>query len=196
VPVAAKRTYGPFKSHGMEDLIAQLEGVVYAYETPYVMNAITIVANMSLPTGSPRKIPVTGLGSVSFLLGFTASRTKPDWYYFTSFGALLPTMYKNIKWGKSFLYEFGLSKNIAYKPDEWIFNWMVELDGFYTQSTKISGITNPDSGGNTVLFGPSLWFSTQRFIIQAGISAVVAQHLFGVQLRDTYFASMYVGWKF
>lgn len=192
--VAAKFKIGIFESSGLEDLLVQLEGLVYAQETTSKVNEITFVANMTFPTGSVFKIPPTGFGSPTFFLGFTASHTQTDWYFFTAYAALLTTRYKGIKFGNQFLYQFGLSKNIAYKMDGWIFNWMIELDGFYRQRTKVCGIVDVNSGGNTVILGPSLWFSTQRLILQLGISVVISEHLFGIQPRDSYFIAANVVW--
>ena len=196
IPVAVKFKFENFVSHGLEDISLQLEGVVYEYNALTKADQITFVAYMSLPTGSLSKIPSTGYGSPTFFLGFTANHMACDWYYFLSSGVLLTTPHKKIKFGNQFLYECGLSRNICYKVDRFIFNWMIELDGVYRQRSKFAGVTDANSGGNDLYFGPSLWFSSQRFIVQGGISWIVAQHLFGTQLKDTYFASVYLGWKF
>lgn len=195
-PIATKFKYDSFKSHGLEDFIAQLEGVIFAHETPCTVNEITLVGNIGFPTGSSSKQPPTGFGAVSFFLGFTISRTKPDWYYFTSMGGILPTSHHQTKFGKWFLYQFGVSKNIAYRSDAWILNWMIELDGWYRQRNRMRGAIDLNSGGNLIVLGPSLWFSTQKLILQGGISAAITDHNFGVQFKDRYFAAFNIGWKF
>jgi hypothetical protein len=194
--VATKFQYGSSESRGLEDLIAQLEVALYEHDTPYTLGQVTLVGNIGLPTGSATKIPSTGFGAVSYFFGFTANYMKTDWYYFTAMGAVLPTSHHHIKFGKEFLYQFGISKNIAYKADKWVFNWMIELDGFYRQGTILLTADNVDNGGNVVVLGPSLWFSTQRLILQGGISAVVSQHLFGDQFKEKYYAAFDIGWKF
>ena len=73
---------------------------------------------------------------------------------------------------------------------------MIEFNGAYTQQTKINNVRDPNSGGNTFFIGPSLWFSTEHFIIQSGIAFPLSQHLFGKQEKNTYFLSGYIGWKF
>jgi hypothetical protein len=196
LPVAAKFVHEDARSHGVSDLTVQLEQVVYAAETRTSINEITAVGNMSFPTGSFSKTPSTGFGSPTFFLGVTLSRSKPDWYYFSSFGGLITTMYKNNKIGNLFLYQFGVGRNIAYKTDGWILNWMVELDGTYKQRDKVCGLINCDSGSNTVILGPSIFFSTRRFEMDGGIAAVIDQHLFGRETRDRWLASYYAGWKF
>jgi len=196
LPVAVKFKQKQFVSRGLSDLIIQLEGVTYIHETTKMVNEITFVGNMSFPTGSFTKNPPTGTGSPRFFLGFTASHSEKAWYYFTSLGGIITTFHKNTKIGNQFLYQFGLGRNIAYKTDAWILNWLIELEGIFGQRSEAAGIIDRNSGGNTLLLGPSLWFSTQRFIIQGGILAVVSDRPFGIQVKNQYLAAAYVGWTF
>lgn len=196
VPIAVKFRYEDALSRGLTDVIVQLEGVVYIHETTTTVNEITAVGNITLPTGSFNTDPEKSFGSPTFFLGFTASHSAQKWYYFTSMGGQITTVHKNTKIGNRFLYQFGLGRNIAYKEDKWILNWLVELNGIYEQYTRIAEVKQRSSGGNTLLLGPSLWFSTEKLIIQGGISAVVAEHLFGNQLKNTYLLSAYAGWTF
>lgn len=194
--IAEKFKYQNTKSDGVGDLVVQLEQVLYAKETPTSVNVVTIVGNITLPTGSASKNPPAGFGSPAFFIGATVDRTTTDWYYFTSWGGLITTMNKQNKPGNTLFYQFGVSKNIAYRTDGWILNWMVEFDGLYRQRNKIGNSIDPNTGGNSILVGPSLSFATRRFELHGGVEAVVAQHLFGRQSRDHYFAAAYVGWKF
>jgi hypothetical protein len=196
LPIAAHFTIQDLSSHGVEDFLIQLEYAAYKKATSTTINQITLVANMGFPTGSPFKVPPTGFGAVSFFLGFTASHIASDWYYFTSGSATLTTTHNNTKFGDQFLYQWGLSRNIWYKADKWIFNWMIELDGIYKQRNKVLGAIDPDSGGNELILGPSLWLSTQHIILQLGISGVIARHLFGNQPKDLYYLAANIGWKF
>lgn len=196
LPIAVKLKHEDTKSHGVGDLVVQLEQIMYAEETPTSVNEVTVVGNITLPTGSAIKNPPTGLGSPSFFLGVTLSRSKTDWYYFTSLGGHITTFHKHNKEGNTFLYQFGVGRNIAYKTDGWILNWMIELDGTYRQRTIVSEVIDCNSGGNTLILGPSIFFSTRRFEMDGGIAAVVAQHLFGSQTKERYLAAFYAGWKF
>jgi hypothetical protein len=196
VPVAVKFRSEEFTSRGLADLIVQLEGIVYINEVALVVNEITLVGNMTFPTGSAKKDPAIGFGSPTFFVGVTASHTGVDWYYFTSLGEQITTIHKGTKFGNQFLYQFGLSRNIVYKTDKWLFNWEIELNGVYRQRNKVSGMLDCNSGGNTLFLGPSLWFATQRFIVSGGISAVITEHLFGNQHKTNYLAAAFVGWKF
>ncbi|HEX4069309.1 MAG TPA: hypothetical protein VHX42_04380 [Candidatus Babeliales bacterium] len=196
VPIAAKFQEEQYTSHDFEDLIVELEGIIYLSETSTSVNMISLLGDIAFPTGSTSKTPATGLGSPHFFLGVTLSRTQLDWYYFTCWGGIMTTTHHHSKIGNSLLYQFGVGRNIAYRSDRWLLNWMIELDGTYEQRDKICGVVDCNSGGNTLFLGPSIFFSTQRFEMDIGIQGVVAQHLFGVQSRDSYFAEAYFGWKF
>lgn len=184
------------KSRGPEDFFAQLEYVVWSKETKITVDQITLVHNITFPTGSPYKIPPTGFGAPSFFLGFTASHTATDWYYFGSAGSILTTSHRSTKFGKQVLYQLGLSKNIWYESNKYTFNWIIELDGLYKQRNKILGVIDKNSGGNQIFLGPSLWFSTKKLIVQGGISWVIYQHLFGKQNKDIVYVAFNFGWKF
>lgn len=184
-------------SSGSSDLLLQFEYAYYINQKEKWTNELTIVASIILPTGNECKTPPTGLGSPNFFLGLTASHLSIEWYFYASGGAFFATPYNNnTKVGNRFLYECGLGKNIAYSEDNWMFMWMVELAGVYAQKSKIRGMINNDSGSNRILLGPSLWFSTQRIIIQGGIAPVILHHRSGEQSKTSFFAGISVCGKF
>lgn len=196
VPIAAQYIQDDTKSAGFGDVQVQFEQVLYDYNSLRSAAQITMVANIGLPTGSASKTPATGFGSPTFLLGCTANYTTIDWYPFVSSGVLLTTSHRGTKFGNQFLYQCGLGKNIASVTNAWIFNCMIELDGTYRQKDRVAGKVDQNSGGNVLLLGPSLWFSTQHASVQAGISWIISQHLFGMQHKENYYAAVGLGWKF
>ena len=130
-------------------------------------------------------------------MGLTASHLATEWYYYASPAVLLTTKHdNNTKFGNQVIYQAGFGKNIAYSPDNWIFMWMIELSGLYAQKRRIDGIIDQNSGGNVVFLGPSLWFSTERLIVQGGIAPVIYEHLFGDQPKDFVYITFNFGWKF
>lgn len=196
-PTAVSYKQGDHHSSGSSDLVVQLEYAFHETQTKVATNELTVVASVFLPTGNECKIPPTGLGSPSFFLGVTASHLATEWYCYTSYGVSLRTQRDdNTKIGKRFIYEAGFGKNIAYSPDKWMLMWMVEIVGIYDQKSKINGITDENSGSNQILIGPSLWFSSQRFLIQGGIAPVVSQHFFGVQPKSSFFAGFSASYRF
>lgn len=201
IPVAAKYKEDNLTFHGLQDILMQLEYAFYDHIREATTNQISIVVNATLPTGdssfqSFHPKTFSNYGSPTFFIGFTADHFSPTWYSFISAGARIPTKNENVTIGKQFLYQCGISHNITALADAYIFNWLIEFDGTYKQKNKNFGITDPNSGGNQILLGPSLWLSTPHFSLQAGISAVIYQYLYGKQNKDTYFLSIEAGYKF
>ncbi len=195
-PYTIKQQLDHHCSQGIEDLLVQTEYILYAKYHKNSIDVITLVTGLRFSNGNYLKIPPTGFGSSSFFLGLTASHTATDWYYYASSGAILTTNHFNTKFGNQFLYQLGLSKNIWYKKEKFIFNWMIEFDGTYSQKDKIAGKINLNTGGNEILLGASLFFSTQKIAIHGGISWFIYQHLFGDQKKDKYYASINFSYKF
>ena len=197
LPIAAKSKQNNQVSKGVEDLLIQFEYALYEKDKETATNQITFVTNMTFPTASICKQLPTTYGGPSFFLGLTASHMGLHWYPFAAAGAIITTPNNGIRQGNQFLYECGLSKNISYAANSWIFNWMVEMHGLYKQRNTVAGNIDQNSGENEILFGPSLWFSTQSFIVQGGIAWSVYYKLFGNQKnKDNYYIAIDIGWKF
>ncbi len=196
VPIAASYKEDKNHSSGLEDIFLQLEYAFYTNKTSSFVDQATLVTNATIPTGSTKKQPPTGFGSSSFLLGATFNRTYTDWFAFTSPGVVLTTSHDRTKFGNQFLYQLGGGRNILNIDSEWIFAWMVEVDGQYTEKDKIMSITDPNSGGNVVYVTPSLWVSSKKLIVQLGFGLPATQHLFGDQKRNNYLLTLNVGWTF
>ncbi len=185
-----------YRSSGAGDIAVQFEHAFYAHHTPTFTNQFTFVTSMYFPSGRSDKNPSTGFGSPSFFLGVTAEHLATEWYYYTSYGALLTTQHDHSKAGNQFSYQAGIGKNIAYRPEKWILTLMVEMNGLYEQQEKVDCIKDENSGFNRVLIGPTLWFSTQRFFIEAGGYFVAVEHLFGKQPKSSAFFLIDMGFRF
>lgn len=201
LPILAKMHQNDMTFHGVQDILMQLEWAFYDKTTIDTTHQMSIVGNVTLPTGGDASATFSPIahgsfGAPTFFIGLTADYFNPRWYPFVSAGAKLTTTNQRSQAGNQFLYQCGLSRNICYKADGYIFNWMVEFDGIYKRRNITSGVIDVNSGGNQILLGPSLWFSTPHFSIQGGISWFVYQHLFGEQKKDTYYISIDVGYKF
>lgn len=118
-------------------------------------------------------------------IGGTFNHTAIDWFYFGSLGAILTTFHSNSKTADIFLYELGFGRNIA-SPPGWIFAWMVEVDGIYASRNIEKGKVDHNSGGNVIYITPSLWISSEKWIIQLGVGGVLTQHLYGNQSHYTH----------
>lgn len=197
LPIAAQLKNGDFTYHGIEQFLAQFEYTPYNNGTEYAVNQFTIVSNLTINKNQTHaKNLKRSSGPASIFVGFTASHTDPKWYPFTCIGAWFPIPTGSEKAGILAFYGWGLSGNICYKADHYMLNWMIELDGIYQQKNKVMGVPEPNFGGNTIILGPSVWFSTQRLIIQVGLSGVVYEHLYGIQNKSNYYLSIDIAWKF
>jgi hypothetical protein len=193
VPYAASYQLGSQKSTGFEDASVQLEYAFYNKSTTRYVDQATVVINAAAPTGSIYKSPPTGSGSPSLFLGATYNRTYVDWFVFGSPGATFTTAKNGTKFGNSYLYQLGFGRNIA-SAKGWVFAWMNEFDGTYSQKNRVFGLINPNSGGNIIYMTPSLWISTESFVFQLGAGFPVTQHLFGNQPRETGLFVANAGW--
>lgn len=196
-PTAVSYKHDNDHSAGFSDLFVQLEYAFFETQTSVASNEFTVVGSVFLPTGNECKAPALGLGSPSFFLGVTASHLDPDWYYYISSGVYLRTKRDDhIKFGNRFVYEAGFGRNIAYSPEKWMLMCMFEFVGLYEQKTKAYGISDKNSGSNQIFFASSLWFSTQKWILQGGIAPLITQHFFGIQPKYSFFAGFSVCYRF
>jgi|688.fasta_scaffold00191_77 hypothetical protein len=194
-PIAVRYRQDDYHSSGPGDVSIQLEYAFYTKSYKTYFDQATVVTNVTIPTGSTKKNPPTGIGSNSFFIGGTYSRTGIDWYYFASSGGILTTSSHRTQFGDQFLYQFGVGRRIA-NTKEWLFAWIVEFDGTYSWKDKIHGVIDPNSGGNVIYLTPSLWVSSENLIFQLGIGCPVQQHLFGHQRKNDYLLELNAGWTF
>ena len=196
IPYAVNYQLENNHSSGLNDILVQLEYAFYYNQTSNYSETATVVFNTSFPTGSVTKNPPIGLGAQAFFLGGTFSRMYTDWLGFVSPGMEITTTHHGLKSGNSFLYQLGIGKNISYETSRYIFSWLLELNGTYYQKNRIYGESDPDSGGNIIYATPSIWISTQHFILQAGMGWAIAQHWNGEQPKSTYLIACNLGWTF
>jgi hypothetical protein len=186
---------GSNQSRGISDLLVQLE---YTYLNRHTATSAlqgTFVSSLFLPTGSTKKSPKTGFGSPGFFLGTTLAYTKHWWGGWIQAGALLTTMHNRTKYGGTFLYQAGLEK-CFFARSGWILAFILDAFGLYEQKDTICGCIDPNSGGNSIWIGPSLWASSKRWILQFGVATPLVQKLNGIQNRSNYYVNLNVGYKF
>lgn len=197
LPIAAQLKLDCDSSHGLGDLLVQFEYSPYGLDRPTYGYQWTVVGNVTFPTGSSEKEPNTGAGSPTFFLGTTFSYMDIDWYAYAALGGIMATTHKSAKPGNQVLYQAGVGRNIASKANSWIFNVTLEFIGIYQQRNKEEcGVLDCNSGANFFSIAPSLWFSTNRLILQAGIGVPLVQQLNGDQNKNNFSIAVNIGWKF
>ncbi len=192
VPVTPIQKENKNRSAGLEDAFLQLEYAFYGKSTYCFVDQATILATVFAPTGSAKKVPATGNGATSYLLGGSFERVYTDWFFFTSYAAIVAQSQNDTRFGNMYLYQGGLGRNIFNIDSKWIFAGMAEVDGDYSKRNKINGTTDPNSGGNVVYVMPSLWLSSKDWIFQLGVGYAVTQNLYGDQKRNTYLVAAQV----
>lgn len=197
IPINPKSRSGASHSSGIEDIFLQMEYGFYNKTSVDSSLTATIVGNVQFPTGSSKKNPRLGNGWFTYFLGTTLSYLSQNWYAFVSPGVDLPMAHHGIRFGNSYLYQWGFARYIKLlSPPGWIFDVMVEFDGAYVEKETRHGVKNPNSGGNTIIVTPSIWLSSKRYIIQFGIGFPVIQDLHGEQDRIDYLPAFTLGVAF
>ena len=183
-------------SSGGGDLIIEGEYAFYTKPPRDYYYQGTVLANISIPTGSTHKNPNTGVGSNTIFIGETFSRNSIDWLSFASLGSILTTTSHRTKLGNQFLYQCGIGRRI-YNNEDWLFAWMIEFTGTFAWRNRINGLIDHNSGGNTILCTPSLWISSSKsLIIQIGGGFPVLQNPFGHQNNLHYLLECTTAWTF
>ena len=195
-PLAIDYRNGTAHSSGVGDAGLQFEYAFYQSSDLTKYEFATVVTAVTWPTGSFNKSPPTGLGSPTYFFGVTFNRTFIEWFWFVSPGVSVTTPYKEFRLGSQYLYQFGIGHDILSIKDKYTFSGLIELNGQYTEKNKILGLSNPNSGGNVVFIAPSLWFSTEKIILQLGVALPVSQHLYGDQAKNKYNIAASLGWTF
>jgi len=196
LPISIKNKVANQCSAGFNDIAIYVEYSPYDHNTFTSDNQITVIGGTTLPTGSPYKTPATSVGPSSFFFGATASHLDPDWYYFVDTGVSIIPPACDESTNTTFFYQFAFGRNIAYKSEEMILSWLIEFNGGVDGLLRVNGINNTTIEGNILAIGPSLWFSTERFILQAGFSVPCVQQISGTQNTSQFLGVVSLGWTF
>lgn len=196
LPIAARYRSDNHRTSNVADLFMQVEYALSSKSSATKSSQATIVGYFTLPTGSPDSKPPTGAGVPTLFLGLTANYLAEKWYLFTSYGGVFPIGGQ----GAQLIYQAGIGRNIC-NPKGWILDWLVELTGSFADSDSMRSLSvgrriYRNTGGNVVYLAPSLWLSTERCIIQAGIAGVIAQSMSDPSMQNRYCAILNVGWTF
>ncbi|ETO93115.1 hypothetical protein [Legionella oakridgensis] len=194
LPVAVKYTTGSNHSSGLSDVSLQGEYAFYDNSNSKSTQQATMVTAITFPTGSSTKNPPTGNDTYNFFIGGTYNQIFIDWSWFVSPGINWFAVKDHTLMGSQYLYQFGIGKNFQSQRDRFIWAGLLELDGVYSEKNKLFGKKDPNSGGNIVNITPSLWYSTQTLIIQAGIAFPLLQQWNGNQSKTNYYATATLTW--
>ncbi len=211
LPVALSYRNGTKTISGAGDLALDFEYAFYNKESIKYSDQATIIFSPTFPTsnlnelskklhlnsrvsGFSRKNAPSSFNAITYFLGSTYSRTLADWYGFVAPGVQFIEKSHAIQQGAQYYYNLGIGHNINAVEKKYIFLGLVELNGQYSDKTKLAGRVVPNTGGNIIYATPSLWFSTPKMIFQIGISLPITQHWYGSQSKISYYSGAIVSW--
>jgi hypothetical protein len=206
IPFALSFRQANCKTSGIGDLFLGGEYAFYNKEKYTSTDQVTFLATLYVPTGSFSRKPSIGLGTVSFLTGITASHISIDWYCYLSLGGFFVSRNRESAFTHQVLYEAGFGRNIKHLKGM-IFLVMVDFNGSYsnTKNRRMNSITSiiatnarltPKNTSNVIFIGPSLFVSTERMIMQAGIQFPVLQQSLDKEVKNSYRLAVLMSWKF
>ena len=195
IPVAAQLKAFGAQSSGIEDMWLQGEFAFYNRDRRRSVVQATLVTTLFFPTGSSKKNPPTGLGNPSVFLGVTCSYMSVDWNAFIAPGGYFSKDTSGRGDGNKFFYQAGFGRNIAYRSKSWLLMAMFEMYGMVKSGMDgAKSIRGPSFDDNAFYLGPSLWFSTRRWIVQAGIMFPAYQKKMVPPSKNYFFTALSIGY--
>jgi hypothetical protein len=194
-------------SRGINNILIGGEWAFYSKDSKKFAKQATFVFDIELPTGNSVKNPPTGDNSVSLFAGFTGSYIGERPYLYGSFGATITPPQNGNSLGSTLLYEFGGGYDFFLVKD-WIFMGTVEWSGIFTHGisagSPVPGAGDSDttepaasvSNTNIVFLGPTIFISTKKFILEAGIQWPIVQNGFSYEDKTSYRAAVSLVYKF
>lgn len=211
LPMALKYATDTKTLSGMGDLVLDLEYAFYSKENAHYSDQATIIFSPTFPTsnldeiskkldptsrtsGFSRENAPSSFNAMTYFIGSTYSRTLVDWYGFVAPGILFIDKHDSIQQGTQYYYNLGVGHNIKAVAKKYIFLGLVELNGQYSDRTKLGSDVVPNTGGNIIYATPSLWLSTSKMTFQVGISLPITQRWYGNQSKVSYYSGAIVTW--
>ncbi len=211
LPFALSYENGNQNLSGIGDLALDLEYAFYNHGSAHYSDQATLIFSPTFPisnldetskklnpnarvSGFSRKNAPSSFNAMTYFLGATYSRTTTDWYGFMSPGVLLISQKDSLQQGTQYYYNLGLGHLIKSKAKKYICMGLLEVNGQYSEKTKIYTRIVPNTGGNIIYATPSFWFSTPKTIFQVGISLPINQYWYGNQSNISYYVSGIFTW--
>ncbi|MGC1182340.1 hypothetical protein [Legionella sp.] len=211
IPYALNYKNGTQNLSGMGDVPIDLEYAFYSHENSKYSDQATIIFSTTFPlsnlkeiskknnpgqriSGFSRENAPSSFNAFSYFIGSTYARTLVDWYGFIAPGVLFIDEQHSIQQGTQYYYNMGIGHAINSKENKYLFLGLLELNGQYSDKTKLASHIVPNTGGSIIYLTPSLWFSTPKIIVQVGISLPVSQSWNGNQSDISYYTGGIITW--
>lgn len=191
IPFFLKNKSGTNSSKGISDIVTNLEYILLNQKE----NQALIQAGLEFPTGSIKKKPVTGSGTLNAAFKAAAFHTSEKWYGMVDLNAFLTHTKKRRKPGNNYFFEltFGRFFNLAKEPNSSVLDINIDMEGLYAQPDTFLNHIVPNTGGMLILVGPQFsWNYKQKVAITTAIQWPIAQRLFGNQSLVNYTTYIYL----
>lgn len=199
LPMTPSVTGGIGRHAGFGDVGLQGEYEVYKRSSSTDSQKGGVIAGFTVPSGTK------GFSSdtFSYFIGGAFSHTWTNWIVFAAPGLLQFSGGSSDKrLGARTYYELGVGRNISSQPGEYIFAGFLEVNGQYDkQNPSIHPVTHNSGGsvlsdGNLLFISPSLFFSTKKWVLEAGVSVPITQYWLGTRKKVDYFIGTAIAYTF
>lgn len=184
---------------GFGDVGLQGEYALYQHSSLTDSETGALLGGFTVPSGTKN----FGYDTFSYFIGGTYSHVWSDWIIFTAPGLLqFSGGDPKKRLASRAYYEVGVAHNISSQTGEYIFTGFLEINGQYDNKNPSPMPVTRDSGGrvlsdgNLLFLSPSLFFSTQKWILALGVSWPITQHWLGTRDQVDYFIGASIGYRF
>ncbi|WP_133129294.1 hypothetical protein [Legionella yabuuchiae] len=195
-PIAVLYYQKPSRSYGPSDTDVQFEYAFYNGSNRRYTDQATVVVAGTVPTGSAKKEPSTGLGAASVFMGGTFARMYVDWYGFISPGITWIPPNNQSDLNLIYYYDAGIGRNLYSVSDRYYWFALVEVNGMYFGFDAAREFVKPNSGNNIIFVSPSLIYATEHLYLQFGVAIPAYQKWVSFEDKLNYEASFSIGWTF
>lgn len=193
IPITVSK--GPLPPSTSAGVSVQVEYAYYSRESSSSEIQATVLAGLSGPNGSMIKQTISNDQSSTFFLGGTLNYMSVEWYAYGALGELFAIKHKSTKQGDNFLYQFALGRNL-HRSQKHIYACLVEFLGARFKADSINGVIDPESSGDLIFLSPSLWISSEKFILQCGLSLPIYQNFTGKNIKYDFQCAVNIAWTF
>jgi len=193
IPEASKYQHARTITSEVDYVTLGSEYSFYTKEEETHTKQATVLTTLQIPYTYIPPISEAGIQGITYLLGGTAAYMSSLWYLFISGGFSLTKPKRAHGIFTQFIYENGIGINLG-NPDGWIALALFEFNGVYALSFKAPGQFLPAT--NLIFWGPGLFLSSKRIILQAGFQWPIVQTGFTLQSKMDFRAAVALTWKF
>lgn len=198
VPITPYTTNRTSHHAGLSDVGLQGEYAIYERASSKDSELGALLAGFTVPSGAS----ALSYGTFSYFFGGTYSHSWIDWIFFAAPGILQFGGNPKSRLGTRCYYELGVGRNISSQSGEYIFTGFLEVNGQYDKKNASPKPVTHQSGGsilsdgNLLFVSPSLYFSTQKWVLELGVSWPITQFWLGTQNEVNYFVGSAIAYTF